>query len=187
MEDQTTKQELEIRQEPALPTVDTVQSADDVRRKLIKAGAIGMPLAISLHSGTAWAISSCADNYVLPSSESALDNSLTDSNNLSYIEDVTGIKKSVVKGKKSQDGIVDNPANNSFPGGPFPTSGTVDSGEVLWLLVNGGASCWVSYCDNVVNGSPGMVITGLAAGDVCSSDGGDSDKGDSGKKDSDKK
>ena len=36
------------------------KSANRLRRQIVKAGAVAVPTIISLQSGTAWAISSCA-------------------------------------------------------------------------------------------------------------------------------
>ena len=62
---------------------------------------------------------------------------------------------------------------------------------MLWLLVNGGQSCWVSYCDNAV-GTGAVWIVPPEDAAVCEDgnsgqdSGQDSDKKDSDKKDSDK-
>jgi hypothetical protein len=187
-------QEIGLNESKDASAADVPSSADQVRRKLIKAGAIGAPLAISLQSGPAWAVASyCAGHAEndIPS-DAIVNSTLEDSDALKLIKTHTGIKKSIVLGKSKLPGIIDE---TSVPG-PFPapdSGGTVNSEEVLWLLVNGGVSCWVSYCDTAIVPNGTVSITGYKSDEVCvdvdgpHGGGGDSGKGDSGKGDTDSK
>lgn len=136
-------------------------TADAVRRKLLKTGAMGVPVAVSLQSGTAWAISTCALRATRPT-ETAVDTALGDPQNRATITGVTGITDAQITTIVSE-------ASALAPGAPFPeVGGTVHSGEVLWLMVNNttGGSCWTSYCEgSILTGD--VNVTGTASNSVC--------------------
>ena len=191
-----------IKSEAAAETENRTASADSVRRKILKAGAVGLPVTVTLHSGTAWAVSTCVTNMTRPN-ETQIDAALSDSNNQTIIANATGIKVKDIKKIAKEYSAVN-------PGAYFGDFGGTTSGEVLWLRVNnaGGGSCWTSFCDNAVD-TGAFTVTGHKSDKVCNdtgwsggdsdsdsdkgdsdkgdSDKGDSDKGDSDKKDSDKK
>jgi len=133
-------------------------------------GAVSIPLVVSLQSGTAWAISTCATRISRPSDEQ-VDAALTDPTNIASITNTTGI------GTNGIAKIVE--AYNEMDGGqPFPESGVVDSGEVLWLMMDtsSGGSCWASFCDNALaNGD--IVVVGHKANQVCGGTGSGSNNG----------
>jgi len=102
-----------------------LDAAAQARRRLIKAGAIGAPLAISLQSGPAWAaVSYCATNMIAADPPPGGYTEMDDSDALKLIKNSTGLKKSVVLGKSNLPGIVDVPM--SAPAS-FPATGPVGS------------------------------------------------------------
>lgn len=126
---------------------------DALRRRLLKAGG-AIPVMISLQSGAAWAVSTCASQLARPE-KTTVTATLSDSDNKAMIDSVTGI------GSGQLTGVL-----NSYIGyNPFGTYGDdeIHSAEVLHLLVTNG-SCWASYCDtnssNIVGAQSGQVCNG---------------------------
>ena len=118
---------------------DARSTTDEVRRKLLKAGAIGIPVAVSLQSGTAWAISNCASRLDSGRPTAGEVSSALDTiQNRALIMEVTGISDADITTIISETLTV---------GGAFPEVGSVQPGEVLWLLVNStsGGSCWTYF------------------------------------------
>jgi hypothetical protein len=135
-------------------------SADDIRRKILKMGAVGLPLVVSLKSGTAWAVSTCATQISRPTDEQ-IDAALSDPTNIATITNTTTINTvNIAK-------IVED-YNEVDAGQPFPDSGVVDSGEVLWLLLNtgSGGSCWASFCNNAIE-TGDIIVVGKSSNQVC--------------------
>ena len=145
------------------------ERADSIRRKLIKAGAIGMPVTITLQSGTAWAVSTCATRLVRPTDDE-VDAALSDPANQSTISSSTGLNTTAINKIIQENSAID-------PGQPFPETGVVSSGEVLWLRVNSaaGGSCWTSFCSFGVNN--GITVSGHKSNQVCSGGGSGSNNG----------
>ena len=162
------------------------ESADSIRRKILKAGAIGLPVTVTLQSGLAWAVSTCVTNMTRPN-ETQIDAALSDPSNQTIIANATGIKVKDIKKIAKEYSAVN-------PGAAFGEFGGTTSGEVLWLRVTnaGSGSCWTSFCDNAID-TGAFTITGKKSDKVCSdtgwsgsdSDDGDSDDGDSDDGDSD--
>ena len=141
------------------------ESADRLRRQLVKAGAAAVPTIISLQSGTAWAISSCASRGVNEptsaqvSAEFGLSSdppSASQQGNRNLVTSVTGIPDS---GAGSIDTIVSG-ATNTNAGNPFPEMGSVEDSDVIYLLVTNG-SCWTSFCAGPV-GNGDVTISGVS-------------------------
>lgn len=144
-------------------------AADSIRRKLIKAGAIGIPVTITLQSGTAWAASTCATRLLRPT-DAEVDAALSDPANQATISSSTGLSSNSIDKIIQENSAID-------PGQAFPETGIVSSGEVLWLRVNSaaGGSCWTSFCDFGVGN--GITVAGHKSGQVCDSGGSGSNNG----------
>jgi hypothetical protein len=187
MTESASDKELAASKSAGVPTTESIAPSGEVRRKLLQAGAIGMPVAISLQSGTARAISTCTTNITRPT-ESQVNAALSDSSNISAITAATGLNSGQINAIKNQTNALD-------PGAPFPESSSVHSSEVLWLMVNttSGGSCWTSYCANsidsgdvtVVGAFSSAVCGGGAPGGGCGDDSDDSDCDDEDEEDDD--
>ena len=159
-------------------------AADVLRRRLIKTGVAAVPVIISLQSGTAWALSSCAsergsDKKALnprPTSATLTNEfgnfSKTPSSgqqrNRDLVTSLTGIpeKKS---GKNSNDieSIIKYFAG-SGAGSPYPEGpgDSVETGDMIHLMVTNG-SCWTSYCAGPIKGTRDVYIYNDTTPSVC--------------------
>ena len=129
------------------------ESANRLRRQIVKAGAVAVPTIISLQSGTAWAISSCASRGVTEptvgtvTTEFGLSSdppSAAQQGNRDLVTAVTGIPDVDI------DTIVTSFAGTNsgmnYPEGPA----TVEDGDIIHLLVTNG-SCWTSFCASSIS------------------------------------
>ena len=115
-----------------------------------------MPFIVSLQSGTAWALSSCASNISRPSNGNMTSTfgppgspNSSQQENRDFVESVTGIS----------DADIATALSNFTPGsGNYPKEGGVQAAEIMHLLVTNG-SCWVSYCGGPVSGTNDVTIT----------------------------
>ena len=148
---------------------DRIEATDALRRRLLKASAAAVPAIVSLQSGTAWALSSCADN-ITGAGASTIRTDLGDNRDL--IASVTGIDTSGGGDDTDCDDASDSELDTIIcncdgdnAGGPYPAgpADTVEDCEVLHLLVTNG-SCWSSYCNGPI-GVGDVTIDGNQ--DVC--------------------
>jgi len=173
------------------------EATNDLRRKLLKAGAAAVPAIVSLQSGTAWALSSCASRIDRPSVSdinsyfgsfrSGPPNS-TQQDHRDFVTSMTGLpeygggdgKKSSKHGDDDDNYCSkdDNPndlqtiiCDCDAPGvGTYPDGGynnDVEPCEVVHLLATNG-SCWTSYCNGPINGTMDVVINNDTTPSVCS-------------------
>ncbi len=159
-------------------------AADGLRRRLIKTGMAAVPVIISLQSGTAWALSSCAsergsDRNALnprPTTSTLTSEfgnfsktpSSTQQRNRDLVTSLTGIpeKKS---GKNTNDiesivkDFVGSGAGSPYPEGP---GDSVETGDMIHLMVTNG-SCWTSYCAGPIKGTRDVYIYNDTTPSVC--------------------
>lgn len=135
---------------PEVPNASPEESADRLRRRLLKAGVAAVPTMISLQSGTAWALSNCATRsmtYDLPTTTEVNDafgnpSAVTPAQqgNRDLVTAVTTINDADITSIVT--GFTGANANNQYPEGPLEE---VEEADVMYLLVTNG-SCWTSYC-----------------------------------------
>lgn len=164
----------EIRDEGA---AQARHAANVLRRRLIKTGVAAVPVIISLQSGTAWALSSCASTAQRPTTgqlHTAFGDftgnhgvTATQTQNRQLVTSLTGIPEkqpgsgvndieSIVKGFSGSSGGL------SFPDGP---GDTVETGDMIHLMVTNG-SCWTSYCNGPIK-SHAVTIFSNTTPSVC--------------------
>ncbi len=152
------------------------EAANQLRRKLIKTGVVAVPVIISLQSGTAWALSSCASKLKRPSN-SQLENMFgdfddgptsTQRRNRETVTSLTGIPEKK-KGKDRNDiqSIVNDfsgsGARQTYPNGP---GDSVETGDMIHLMVTNG-SCWTSYCTGPIKRTRDVYIYNDTSPSVC--------------------
>lgn len=105
---------------------------------------------ISLQSGTAWAISSCASRLDRPNS-GAINSTFGTNNpntsqqqNRDFVESVTDVTQASITSALDAFG----PLAGNYPDGDMGTE--VQRAEIMHLLVTNG-SCWASYCAGSIN------------------------------------
>ena len=155
---------------------DSRESADRLRRRIIKAGAVAVPTIISLQSGTAWALSSCASRgRLLPTQEDLGDGTGNASAQppppaFEGFGDDNGVwgpvpapntqqranRDFVISATSGQitDGdiqtFVTTPGSTTGDGvSNYPESGSVQDGDVIFLAA-ANPSCWTSFCNGPV-------------------------------------
>ena len=150
-------------QDPIESGNDNTEATSALRRKLLKGGGAALPVMISLQSGTAWAISSCASEISRPSSGD-MTSIFGPSGNPNdarrdLVETITGISRSDI------DDAIDNDFTPA--GGNYPEAGPDDiqQAEVMHLFVTNG-SCWVSFCDGPVDNG-GVTFSDMITPDAC--------------------
>ncbi|MEN3951491.1 hypothetical protein [Iodidimonas sp. SYSU 1G8] len=163
----------EIRQDSG---AESREAANQLRRKIIKTGVVAVPVIISLQSGTAWALSSCASKLKRPST-SQLDSTFgdfskdptsTQRRNRETVTSLTGIPEKK-KGKDRHDieSIVNDfsgsGAGRSYPNGP---GDSVETGDMIHLMVTNG-SCWTSYCSGPIKRTRDVSIYNNTSPSVC--------------------
>ncbi|MFN3233136.1 MAG: hypothetical protein ACE363_13415 [Alphaproteobacteria bacterium] len=163
---------------------DADVASNALRRKLLKAGGAAVPLMVSLQSGTAWAISSCADNIARPDASDLGDifgiiagDSTVKQNNRDFVSSVTGLPVGPVSGDDDCDDDDSDPndlqtliceCDGLSTVGNYPAANdSVEACEVTHLLVTN-ASCWASYCDGPLSGSGSVAIDNDTTPSVCS-------------------
>jgi hypothetical protein len=157
------------------------EAADQLRRRLLKTGAAAVPVIISLQSGTAWALSSCASTPatgVKRPTRSQLINQFGDFTkspnstqqlNRQTVTSLTGIKDK--KGGKNNyndiESIVQNFSGSGggfrYPEGPGES---VETGDMIHLMVTNG-SCWTSYCNGPIRGTRDVYVYSDTSPSVC--------------------
>ncbi|MGE0668782.1 MAG: hypothetical protein AB7O49_19675 [Sphingomonadales bacterium] len=164
---------------------DARLAADALRRRLLKTGAVAVPVIISLQSGTAWALSSCASERkgngkpLNPRpSESTLvsefgdfkdDPTYTQQRNRQTVTSLTGIpEKKTGQGRKNDIESIVKDFTGSGAGSPYPEGPgeSVETGDMIHLMVTNG-SCWVSYCNGPIKGSRAVTIFSDTTPSVC--------------------
>ncbi len=150
-------------QEPIESGNGNTEATNALRRKLLKGGGAALPVMISLQSGTAWAISSCASEISRPSNGNMTStfgpSNNPNDNNRDLVESITGISRSDI------DDAIDD--DFSAAGGDYPESAPDDiqQAEVMHLFVTNG-SCWVSFCDGPVD-IGGVTFSDSITPDAC--------------------
>ena len=155
---------IERSEDGSPPDATHREATDTIRRKLIKAGAIGVPLGITMQSSTAWAVSYCATSINRPT-EAVIDAALDADRAL------------ILSSTNLNDGSIDDiiaEFSALDPGNPFPEVGSISSGEALWLLVGPpGGSCFASFCDKAIGGTGDagaagdILVIGTRSNQVC--------------------
>lgn len=172
----------EAREEGA---VEARLAADVLRRRLIKTGAVAVPVIISLQSGTAWALSSCAsargsnDKPLNPRPSTSTLNSefgdfsrnptSTQQRNRQTVTSLTGIpERRTGQGRRNDIQSIVNDFSGSGAGGPYPEGPgeSVETGDMIHLIVTNG-SCWVSYCNGPIKGARAVTIFNDTTPSVC--------------------
>lgn len=170
--------EQETHDVPDEGAAEARRAADMLRRRLIKTGVAAVPVIISLQSGTAWALSSCASTAKRPTKsqlEAAFGDftgnkqvTATQAQNRQLVTNLTGIVdkqpgtgvndiESIVKGFSGTGGGL------SFPDGP---GDSVETGDMIHLMVTNG-SCWVSYCAGPIKAQRSVSIFSDTTPSVC--------------------
>jgi hypothetical protein len=160
------------------------EAADALRRRLLKGGAAVVPVIISLQSGTAWAISSCASArgpgggpLVKRPTQSQLVGAFGDFagsptesqlRNREAVTSLTGLPaERPGKAPNDIEYVVRNFSGSGggmgFPEGP---GDSVESGDMIHLMVTNG-SCWTSYCNGPIKGTRDVYIYNDTSPSVC--------------------
>ncbi|MBI1182064.1 MAG: hypothetical protein GC201_16080 [Alphaproteobacteria bacterium] len=159
------------------------EAADQLRRRLLKTGAAAVPVIISLQSGTAWALSSCASaketgvkrptrsQLVQEFGDFSSDPNSTQLANRQTVQALTGIKAK--KGGKNNYNDIESIVNNftgSGGGYPYPEGPgeSVETGDMIHLMVTNG-SCWTSYCTGPIRNTRDVYIYSDTNPSVCGS------------------
>ena len=165
----------DIREEGA---VEARLAADVLRRRLIKTGVAAVPVIISLQSGTAWALSSCAGTTNRPTKAQLINRfgSFTGSSqptaaqlqNQQLVTSLTGIPDKVPgSGANDIESIVKGFTGTSgglpYPSGP---GDSVETGDMIHLIVTNG-SCWTSYCAGPIKHTHDVTIFSDTTPSVC--------------------
>lgn len=165
----------EAREEGA---VEARLAADVLRRRLIKTGAVAVPVIISLQSGTAWAISSCAGTTNRPTKAQLISKfgsftgpggpTAAQLQNRQLVTSLTGIPDKVAgSGTNDIESIVKGFSGTSgglpYPSGP---GDSVETGDMIHLIVTNG-SCWTSYCAGPIKGTSNVTIFSDTTPSVC--------------------
>ena len=163
------------------PTEDSVENAQEaagrLRRRIIKAGVVAVPTIISLQSGTAWALSSCASRgRILPSQADLINGTGTGTPSIpggfigfgqrggvgvtSDQEDVRTALISRTSGQITDAQIDAIIGSAGAGGGSYPETGSVNDEDVIFLAA-ANPSCWTSFCAGpIANGAVGYTPSG---------------------------
>lgn len=165
----------EAREEGA---VDARRAADVLRRRLVKTGVVAVPVIISLQSGTAWALSTCAGTKTRPTSAQLISKfgsftgpgspTAAQIQNQQLVTSLTGIPAKVSgSGTNDIESIVKGFSGTSgglpYPSGP---GDSVETGDMIHLIVTNG-SCWTSYCAGPIKGTHDVTIFADTTPSVC--------------------
>lgn len=158
--------------------VEARRAADMLRRRLLKTGAAAVPVIISLQSGTAWAISSCAGTTNRPTKAQLVSKfgsftgpgspTATQLQNQALVTSLTGLPdKASGSGQNDIESIVKGFSGTSG-GYPYPSGpgDSVETGDMIHLIVTNG-SCWTSYCAGPIKGSRNVAILSDTTPSVC--------------------
>ena len=175
--------------EPTDVGPEQADKADNLRRKILKAGAASLPAIVSLQSGTAWALSSCASRPEMERpTVTEIRELFSNATNREFVYSVTDIPIGGLGGGSGDDagalcptGDDDGgaPAANTLEaiicectasndGDPYPETSGADNPEaceIVHLLVTNG-SCWASYCNGPIAFEP-ISITNNTDPSVC--------------------
>lgn len=162
------RNELSPSDQPAdASRADAQASANRLRRHILKAGAAAVPTIISLQSGTAWALSSCASRgETLPT---VGDMNTTFGNPNAATQDQTDARDRVTSltGGVIDDADISSIVTGFSPSGVgnYPEGMSVNDGDVIYLAATN-SSCWTSFCAGpIAKGAVGY--TPGPGGDAC--------------------
>lgn len=155
------------------------EAANQLRRKIIKTGVVAVPVIISLQSGTAWALSTCATKLKRPTQSQLVaafgeftagdkDVTATQARNRQFVTGLTGIpEKQPGSGVDDIESIVKGfsgtASGREYPGGP---GDSVETGDMIHLMVTNG-SCWTSYCNGPIKRTRDVYIYNDTSPSVC--------------------
>ncbi len=177
--------EQETHDVPDEGAAEARRAADMLRRRLIKTGVAAVPVIISLQSGTAWALSSCASQTgkggkavnPRPSTSTLIsefgdfskDPTSTQQRNRQTVTSLTGIpEKKNGSGRRNDIESIVNDFTGSGAGSPYPEGpgDSVETGDMIHLMVSNG-SCWVSYCAGPIKAQRAVSIFSDTTPSVC--------------------